>query len=84
MAAVSHANWTRTPPCASASPLLVNTTSSASVLLHTARRCKYAPFEVDVRHEGTTFWTALSQWGTRLPLEVGLPRCQKGCYVRLR
>jgi len=73
----------RTLPCAGASPLLANATSSASVLLYATKKCKAAPFEVLLRHEGSTEWTALSQWATKLPLEVGSLRCRLGCYLRL-
>ena len=74
----------RTLPCAGASPLLVNATSSASVLLWTTKKCKAAPFEVLLRQVASTEWTTLSEWATRLPLEVGSVRCQFGCHLRLR
>lgn len=73
----------RTLPCAGASPLLVNVTSSASVLLYATRKCKAAPFEVLLRHDGSSEWVALSQWATKLPLEVGSLHCRLGCYLRL-
>lgn len=70
--------------CAAASPLLANASSSASVLLHTPARCRAAPFEVLLRQEGSTIFSPLSQWASHLPLEVSVPQCEHGCYLRLQ